>query len=79
MLAVLSPTKLTGDVQNIRRFAEVRRVDCMLNTFLFAREKLLNEQTLMKQNMKQNKVHDEQIIVAKVRKKSLNDKNQLPL
>ena len=79
MLAVLSPTKLTGDVQNIRRFAEVRRVDCMLNTFLFAREKLLNEQTLMKQNMKQNKVHDEQIIVAKVWKKSLSDKNQLPL
>ena len=33
----------------------------------------------MKQNMKQNKVHDEQIIVAKVRKKSLSDKNQLPL
>ena len=67
MLAVLSPTKLTRDVQNIRRFAEARRVDCMLDTFLFAREKLLNEQILMKQNVKQNKVHDEQIIVAKVR------------
>ena len=67
MLAVLCPTKLTGDVQNVRRFAEAWRVDCMLDTFLFAREKLLNEQILMKQNMKQNKVHDEQIIVAKVR------------
>ena len=67
MLAVLSPTKLTRYVQNIRRFAEARRVDCMLDTFLFAHEKLLNEQILMKQNMKQNKVHDEQIIVAKVR------------
>ena len=67
MLAVLSPTKLTGNVQNIRRFAEARRVDCMLDTFLFAREKLLNEQILMKQNMKQNKVQEEQIIVAKVR------------
>ena len=79
MLAVLSPTKLTGNVQNIRRFAEVRRVDCMLDTFLFAREKLLNEQIVMTQNVKQNKVHDEQIIVAKVQKKSLSDKNQLPL
>ena len=67
MLAVLSPTKLTGKVQNIRRFAEARRVDCMLNTFLFARKKLLNAQILIKQNVKQNKVHDEQIIVAKVR------------
>ena len=57
MLAVLSPTKLTRDVQNIRRFAEVQRVDCMLDTFLFACEKLLNEQILMKQNMKGNKVH----------------------
>ena len=57
MLAVLSPTKLTRDVQNIRRFAEAQRVDCMLDTFLFAREKLLNEQILMKQNMKENKVH----------------------
>ena len=79
MLAVSNPTKLPGDVQNIRRFAEAWRVDCMLDTFLFACEKLLNEQILMKQNMKQNKVHDEQIIVAKVRKKSLSDKNQLPL
>ena len=50
MLAVLSPTKLTGDVQNIRRSAEARRVDCMFDTFLFAREKLLNEQILMEQN-----------------------------
>ena len=54
-------------MQNIRRFAEARTVDCMLNTFLFAREKLLNKQILMTQNVKQNKVHDEQIIVAKVR------------
>ena len=54
-------------MQNIRRFAEARRVDCMLDTFLFAREKLLNEQILMKQNMKQNEVQEEQIIVAKVR------------
>ena len=54
-------------MQSIRRFAEARTVDCMLDTFLFAREKLLNEQILMKQNMKQNKVLDEQIILAKVR------------
>ena len=54
-------------MQNIRRFAEAQTVDCMLDTFLFAREKLLNEQILMTQNVKQNKVHDEQIIVAKVR------------
>ena len=54
-------------MQNIRRFAEARRVDCMLDTLLFACEKLLNEQILMTQNVKQNKVHDEQIIVAKVR------------
>ena len=39
----------------------------MLEAFLFAREKLLNEQILMKQHVKQNKVHYEQIIVAKLR------------
>ena len=50
-------------MQSIRRFAEARTVDCMLDTFLFARKKLLNEQILMKQN----KVLDEQIILAKVR------------
>ena len=33
----------------------------------------------MKQNVKQNKVPDEQIIVAKLRQKSLSDKNQVPL
>ena len=66
-------------MQNIRRFAEARTVDCMLDTSLFACEKLLNEQIVMTQNVKQNKVHDEQIIVAKVQKKSLSDKNQLPL
>ena len=38
----------------------------MLDAFLFAREKLLNKYILMKQNLKQNKVHDEQIIVAKL-------------
>ena len=54
-------------MQSIRRFAEARTVDRMLDTFLFARKKLLNEQILMKQNMKQNKVLDEQIILAKVR------------
>ena len=54
-------------MQSIRRFTEARTVDCMLDTFLFARKKLLNEQILMKQNMKQNKVLDEQIILAKVR------------
>ena len=54
-------------MQNIKRFAEAQTVDCMLDTFLFAQEKLLNEQILMTQNVKQNKVHDEQIIVAKVR------------
>ena len=53
-------------MQIIRRFAEARRVDCMLNFFLFACEKLLNEQILMTQNVKQNKVHDT-YIVAKVR------------
>ena len=42
MQAVLSPTKLTGDVQNtcIRQFAGAWRVDCMLDTFLLACEKL---------------------------------------
>ena len=74
MLAVLTPTKLTGDVQNIRRFAEAWRVDCMLNTFLFAHKKVLNKQILMKQNMKQNKVHDEQIIVAKIRQEKFKQK-----
>ena len=34
----------------------------MLNKFLFACKKLLNKQIQMKQNMKQNKLHDEQII-----------------
>ena len=29
--------------ENIRRFAEVWRVDCMLDAFLFAHEKLLSE------------------------------------
>ena len=43
MLAVLSPTKLTVEMQNMRRFAEELRVDCMLDPFLFAHEKLLNE------------------------------------
>ena len=43
MLAVLSPTKLTADMLTIRRFAKVWRVYCMLNTFLFARKKLLNK------------------------------------
>ena len=43
MLAVLSPTKQTGDMLNIRWFAEEWRVDCILDPFLFAREKLLNE------------------------------------
>ena len=38
----------------------------MLDTFLFAREKLLNKYILMKQNLKQNKVYDERIIVAKL-------------
>ena len=51
---------------NIRRFAEVQRVDCMLDAFLFAHEKLLNEKILMKQKVKQNKIHDEQITVAKL-------------
>ena len=31
----------------------------------------------MKQSVKQNKVHNEQIIVAKLRPESLSDKNQL--
>ena len=38
----------------------------MLDAFLFAHEKLLNKQILLKQNVKQNKEHDEQIIVAKL-------------
>ena len=33
----------------------------------------------MKQNVKQNKVHDEQIIVGKLRQECLSDKNQVPL
>ena len=74
MLAVLTPTKLTGDVQNIRRFAEAWRVDCMLDTFLFAHKKVLNKQILMKQNRKQNKVHDEQIIVTKIRQEKFKRK-----
>ena len=36
----------------------------MLDAFLFAHENLLNKQILLKQNVKQNKEHDEQIIVA---------------
>ena len=52
---------LTGEVLNIGLFAEVWRVDCMLDDFLFAHEKLL-----LKQNVKQNKEHDEHIIVAKL-------------
>ena len=32
----------------------------------------------MKQNVKQNKVHNKQIIVAKLRQESLSDKNQVP-
>ena len=38
----------------------------MLDAFLFACEKLLNKYRyiLMEENLKQNKVHDEQIIVA---------------
>ena len=31
----------------------------------------------MKQNVKQNKVHNKQIIVAKLRQESLSDKNQV--
>ena len=31
----------------------------------------------MKQNVKQNKVHNEQIIVVKLRQESFSDKNQL--
>ena len=31
----------------------------------------------MKQSVQQNKVHNEQIIVAKLRQESLSDKNQL--
>ena len=38
----------------------------MLDAVLFACKKLLNELLLIKQNVKQNKVHDEQIIMAKL-------------
>ena len=38
----------------------------MLDAFLFAHKKLLNEKILMKQKVKQNKIHDEQITVAKL-------------
>ena len=44
----------------------------MLDAFLFACKKLLNEQKLMKQNVKQNRVHDEQIIVAKLWQEKFN-------
>ena len=37
----------------------------MLDVLLFACEKLFKEQILMKQNVEQNKLHDDQIIVAK--------------
>ena len=43
MLAVLSPSKLMENVSNMKRSSEAWTVDCMLNTFLFARKKLLNE------------------------------------
>ena len=65
-----------GHVVNIRRFAEAWRVDCMLDKFLFACKKLLNEQIQMKQNMKQNKLQDEQII-GKVTTRKV-EANQLP-
>ena len=52
---------MLGTCRNIRRFAEAWRVDCA-RQFLFACKKLLNEQIQMKQNMKKNKLHDEQII-----------------
>ena len=48
----------------------------MLDKFLFACKKLLNEQIQMKQNMKQNKLHDEQII-GKVTTRKV-EANQLP-
>ena len=38
----------------------------MLDAFLFAHENLLNKLILLKQNVKQNKEHDEQIIVEKL-------------
>ena len=70
MLAVLSPTKLTEDMKNIWQFAEEWIVDCMLNAFLFCRRKNIRRINTMKQNVKQNKVHDEQIIVAKLRQQN---------
>ena len=39
----------------------------MLDSFLFAHKKLFNEKILLKQKVKQNKIHDEQITVGKLR------------
>ena len=43
----------------------------MLNAFLFCAWKIIKQLNTMKQNVKQNKVHDEQIIVAKLRQENI--------
>ena len=43
MVAVLSPKTLTGDAYNIDGLQKEWRVACLLNAFLFAFIKLLNE------------------------------------
>ena len=42
----------------------------MLNAFLFCTRKNIRQINTMKQNVKQNKAHDEQIIVAKLRQEN---------
>ena len=44
----------------------------MLDAFLFARETLLKRINTNEKNLKQNKVHDEQITVANLRQKKFN-------
>ena len=53
---------MQGTCRNIRRFAWTVESRLYARQFLFACKKLLNEQIQMKQNMKQNKLRDEQII-----------------
>ena len=52
MLAVLSPTKLTGDVKTLDGLLKCGELTVITNE--------------TKLNVKQNKVHDKQIIVAKL-------------
>ena len=68
MLTVLSPTKLTGDVLNIRQFAEMS-VESWLHArrFFICMWKKIKQENTNETKCETNKVHDEQIIVAKLR------------